>query len=71
MMKGKHVQQAFGDIVHFWGVRGVGSQTLGNIQKAHRTNRHIWFLPTHKANAEKPKEPVFCQRSDGITNRKR
>jgi len=42
---------------------------LGNIQKAHLTNRHIWFLPTRKANAEKPKEPVFCQRSDGITNR--
>ena len=24
-----------------------------------RANRHIWFLPTRKANAEKPKEPVL------------
>jgi hypothetical protein len=36
---------------------------MGNIQKAHRTNRHIWFLPTRKANAEKPKEPVFFANS--------
>ncbi|GMQ25735.1 hypothetical protein Aoki45_24170 [Algoriphagus sp. oki45] len=24
-----------------------------------RANRHIWFLPTRNANAEKPKEPVL------------
>jgi hypothetical protein len=26
--------------------------------KTHRTNRHIWFLPTHKQN-EKTKKPIF------------
>ena len=25
--------------------------------------QHIWFLPTHKANAKKTKRAVFCQRS--------
>jgi hypothetical protein len=25
-------------------------------KKANRTVKHIWFLPTHKANTEKPKE---------------
>jgi len=35
-----------------------------------RKQAHLVFANT-KANAEKPKEPVFCQRSDGITNRKR
>jgi hypothetical protein len=24
--------------------------------KSQRSVKHIWFLPTHKANAEKPKE---------------
>jgi len=33
---------------------------LGNIQKAHRTNRHIWFLPTRKANAENQKSLFFA-----------
>lgn len=32
-------------------------------KKANRTVKHIWFLPTHKAKAEKPKELEFCQRS--------
>ncbi len=26
--------------------------------------QHIWFLPARKANAEKTKRAVFCQRSD-------
>jgi len=28
----------------------------GKRKKANRTVKHIWFLPTHKANTEKPKE---------------
>jgi len=26
--------------------------------------QHIWFLPTRKANAEKTKRAVFCQRTE-------
>jgi hypothetical protein len=37
---------------------------LGNIQKSPPHKQHIWFLPTRKANAEKTKRAVFCQRSD-------
>src|SRR5690554_5365161 len=29
--------------------------------------QHIWFLPTHKANAKKTKRAVFCQRSKKTT----
>jgi len=29
----------------------------------HRTVKHIWFLPTHKANFEKPKELALFQRT--------
>jgi len=39
---------------------------LGIIQKAHRTNRHIWFLPTRKANAKKPKELALPHRHPNI-----
>jgi hypothetical protein len=31
----------------------------GILKKAQRTVKHIWFLPTHKAKPEKPKELVF------------
>jgi hypothetical protein len=30
---------------------------IAQCRKANRTVKHIWFLPIHKANAEKPKEP--------------
>jgi len=36
---------------------------LGNMLKASRTFKHIWFLPTHKAQTKKPKELEFFQRS--------
>jgi hypothetical protein len=32
------------------------SQTLCLIVKSQRSVKHIWFLPTHKAKAKKPKE---------------
>jgi hypothetical protein len=31
--------------------------------KTHRTVKHIWFLPTRKANAEKPKELALSHRT--------
>ena len=36
-------------------------------EKSQRANRHIWFLPTHKAKRKKPKEPIFLPRSKGLT----
>jgi hypothetical protein len=30
---------------------------------ANRTVKHIWFLPTHKANAKKPKELALTHRT--------
>lgn len=30
---------------------------------------HIWFFPTLKPTLKKPKEPFFCQRTDGQTDR--
>ena len=38
-------------------------------KKSPRANRHIWFLPTRKANAEKPKEPVLLPTLDRKMNR--
>jgi hypothetical protein len=35
---------------------------LCGIQEKPPHKQHIWFLPTHKANAEKTKRAVFCQR---------
>jgi len=32
-------------------------------KKSHRTVKHIWFLPTLKANAEKPKELALSHRT--------
>jgi hypothetical protein len=32
-------------------------------REPHRTVKHIWFLPTHKANFEKPKELALFQRT--------
>jgi len=32
-------------------------------KKSQPHKQHIWFLPTRKANAEKTKRAVFCQRS--------
>jgi len=37
---------------------------LCGIQKSQRTVKHIWFLPTLKANAEKPKELEFLPTLD-------
>ncbi len=37
---------------------------LCGIQRKPTHKQHIWFLPTRKANAEKTKRAVFCQRSD-------
>jgi hypothetical protein len=31
--------------------------------KSQRSVKHIWFLPTHKANAEKPKELALSHRT--------
>jgi len=33
---------------------------LCGIQKSQPHKQHIWFLPTRKANAEKPKELFFA-----------
>jgi hypothetical protein len=32
-------------------------------KKTNRTVKHIWFLPTHKANPEKPKELALSHRN--------
>ncbi|MFA5432195.1 MAG: hypothetical protein WC319_04895 [Candidatus Paceibacterota bacterium] len=32
-------------------------------KKANRTVKHIWFLPTHKAKTEKPKELALFYRT--------
>ncbi len=38
-------------------------QTLCAMLKSQRSVKHIWFLPTHKANTEKPKELALSHRS--------
>lgn len=35
----------------------------GKKKKVNRTVKHIWFLPTHKANNEKPKELALFHRT--------
>jgi len=37
-------------------------QLLHASKKSHRTVKHIWFLPTLKANVEKPKELALPHR---------
>jgi hypothetical protein len=38
--------------------------TLGHmLKKANRTFKHIWFLPTRKAQTKNQKSLNFCQRS--------
>jgi hypothetical protein len=32
-------------------------------KKTNRTVKHIWFLPSHKANSEKPKELALSPRT--------
>jgi hypothetical protein len=39
------------------------SLTLCVSVKSQRSVKHIWFLPTHKANAKKPKELALSQRT--------
>jgi hypothetical protein len=36
---------------------------IAQCRKANRTVKHIWFLPIHKANAEKPKELALTHRT--------
>jgi hypothetical protein len=35
---------------------------MPNLKKSQTHKLHIWFLPTHKANAEKPKELALPHR---------
>ena len=35
----------------------------GKRKKSNRTVRHIWFLPTNKANAQKPKKFALTHRT--------
>jgi hypothetical protein len=41
---------------------GVYMDVVRHTKKPTHKQAHL-VLPTRKANAEKPKEPVFCQRS--------
>jgi len=50
-------------IVHLSGMEGAHINELCLIVESRRTFKHIWFLPTQKAQTKKPKELEFCQRS--------
>jgi hypothetical protein len=49
---------------------GNWQNVVQHAEKSQRANRHIWFLPTHKPKRKKPKEPIFCPRSDRPTRKR-
>jgi hypothetical protein len=43
--------------------RAIHKTVVFNAVKSQRSVKHIWFLPTHKANAKKPNELALSHRT--------